>query len=65
MIRGEELTNLVKTAIQSKMPHALEQVADIRIPRLSDVRVPEGARARIEFGGDLAVSWKCSHENHH
>jgi flagella basal body P-ring formation protein FlgA len=49
MIRGDVLRQKVRLAIQSKMSHALDKVAEIRIPRVPDVRVPEGATARVRF----------------
>lgn len=46
---GEELRQMVRAAIQRRMPHDPEDVAAIDVPSLADLRVPDGAKLKVVF----------------
>ncbi len=46
---GEQLRQMVRSAIQRNMPHDPADVAAIDVPTLADLRVPDGAKLRVKF----------------
>ena len=48
-LRGDQLSALVRSEVESVMPHALESVAEIKVPLIPDMTVPYGARATVHF----------------
>lgn len=48
-VAGEELRQMVRAAIQKRLPHDPADVAGIDVPSLADLKVPDGARLRVRF----------------
>lgn len=48
-IAGGELRQMVRAAIQRRLPHDPADVAAIDVPALADLKVPDGAKLSVEF----------------
>jgi len=67
-IKGAEVEARIRAALSEAMPHAAEDIAEVRVPRIADIKAPAGADVSVhldpleDFTGDVVVKVLVSDE---